>query len=521
MHSRTFEPVQSHEPGVGTKARFRGSWALLIALSCGACADGTTDPDSVLNHDDSGADDDDSSSDDDGADDDGSSSDDDVAADDDAADDDAADDDAAEPVECDEAAQDLGGNDAPAVPWDWAGVIGTGQSLAVGQNGSPAKSTTQPYENMKLSTGTAMWPIDPADESFELVPLTEPIGRPSTAYPSSYPTNIAGETPHASMANQVTAMVQEAGADYIGVHGEFGENGQPLTYLAKEPMEDPNGVLGRAYQASLLETEAVTRLAEAAGMTYGVGALIVTHGESDAGNGSYADGLYQLLSDYNADVKAITGQSEDILMIVSQQNSITNRSASTLAAWKLGVEHPEEVVCSGPKYQYRYAQDNVHLITDGYRMLGEKYGQVYFERVVMGRNWQPLQPESATRSGRTITVDFHVPVPPLEWDMNFDTPLEDIAEWAAGNGFEVFGGGKRITIESVDIVCNSVRIACAEELPDAVTVGYAMTASATAMGVPFNATTRWGRLKDSDPFVGSVTGEPQPNYAVAFEMPVE
>ena len=96
-------------------------------------------------------------------------------------------------------------------------------------------------------------------------------------------------------------------------------------------------------------------------------------------------------------------------MILSQQNSITNRSASTLAAWKLGVEHPDEIVCSGPKYQYPYSPDNVHLVTDGYRMLGEKYGQVYFERVVMGRNWQPLQPERARRTGRTITVDWCQP----------------------------------------------------------------------------------------------------------------
>jgi hypothetical protein len=307
----------------------------------------------------------------------------------------------------------------------------------------------------------------------------------------------------------------------VGVHGEFGENGQCLNYLVKEPKDDPDGINGHAYAATLFETETITRLAKAAGKTYGVGALIVTHGECDAGNSSYEDGLYQLLKDYDTDIKAITGQSEGILMIISQQNSVNDRSASTLAAWRLGLDYPDDVVCSGPKYQYPYYEDNVHLITQGYRMLGEKYGQVYFERVVMGRNWQPLEPERATRSGRTITVDFHVPVPPLRWEKDFSPPQADVAEWQAGKGFEVTGGGKRLTIESVDIDCNSVHITCAEDLPDAVTVGYAMTASATAMKSPYNATTHWGLLKDSDPFVGSGTGEPQPNYAVAFEMPVE
>ena len=67
-----------------------------------------------------------------------------------------------------------------------------------------------------------------------MAPLIEPIGRLSTAYPSSWPTNIAGETPHASMANQITALVQAAdGGDYVGVHGEVGENGQGIVYLRK------------------------------------------------------------------------------------------------------------------------------------------------------------------------------------------------------------------------------------------------------------------------------------------------
>src|SRR5262249_1769099 len=158
--------------------------------------------------------------------------------------------------------------------------------------------------------------IDPNDSSFAMVPLTEPIGRPSTAYPSSYPTNIAGETPHAAMANQVSALVMAAASrGYVGVHGEFGENGQCLTFFVKNALQ--SGVNGRAYQATLLETQAITSLARAANKTYGVGAIIVTHGECDAGNTNYESGLYQLWSDYNADIPAITGQTQKILMIVS------------------------------------------------------------------------------------------------------------------------------------------------------------------------------------------------------------
>lgn len=408
-----------------------------------------------------------------------------------------------------------------SVPWDWNGVVGTGQSLAVGQNGQPVRSTTQPYGNLKLATGTATWPIDPEDASFELVPLIEPVGRRSTSYPSSYPTNIAGETPHAAMANQVSALVEGvAGGEHVGVHGEYGENGQCLSYLKKGATE--NEVNGRAYQATLLETQAIARLAAEQGKSYGVGAVIVTHGECDAGNSAYADQLYQLWSDYNADLAAVTGQDRDLLMIVSQQNSINNRAVSTLEQWRVGVDHPDEVVCSGPKYQYQYSSDGIHLNTHGYQALGEKYGQIYYERVVLGRDWQPLQPTFVERTGpRSVRVEFHVPVPPLSWDTAFDAPLQGIEEWKAGKGFELRGSGGRIAIHYVEICDNSVFIEAAEELPETgVFVGYALTGQPDAMAAPHTGTFRWGLLRDSDPFVGSSTGVTQPNYAVAFELPV-
>jgi hypothetical protein len=46
-----------------------------------------------------------------------------------------------------------------------------------------------------------------------------------------------------------------------------------------------------------------------------------------------------------------------------------------------------------------------------------------------------------------------------------------------------------------------------------------MTGEQTALAMAFEGTFRWGLLRDSDPFVGSTTGTPQPNYSVAFELP--
>jgi hypothetical protein len=229
----------------------------------------------------------------------------------------------------------------------------------------------------------------------------------------------------------------------------------------------------------------------------------------------------QLWTDYNTDLRAITGQTQSIPMLVSQQNSVNDRAASTLAQWQVGVDHPNDITCIGPKYQYPYAADGIHLITDGYELLGEKYAEVYYERAVVGHDWQPLQPTTVERSGPMITVHFHIPVPPLAWDDSFAPAHASTPAWAAGKGFEVSGPSGAITISSVAILDDAVQITCAADVPAAgVTVSYALIANAAVSTMPFAGTMRWGQLKDSDPFVGAFTMKPQPNYAVAFSLPV-
>ena len=63
-----------------------------------------------------------------------------------------------------------------------------------------------------------------------------------------------------------------------------------------------------------------------------------------------------------------------------------------------------------------------------------------------------------------------------------------------------------------------MQITCATDLPaSGLVVGYASTADGMQRA---HGTTRWGQLRDSDPFVGSLTGKAQPNYSVAFELNV-
>jgi hypothetical protein len=279
----------------------------------------------------------------------------------------------------------------------------------------------------------------------------------------------------------------------------------------------------RAYAATLFEASAIARLARAAGKTYGVGAIVVTHGEADSGSATYEADLYKMWSDYNADLRAITGQTLPIPMIVSQQQSVPSTSGtistSTIAEWRVGVDHPGNLVCSGPKYPYPYASDAVHLTTAGYERLGEKYAQIYFERVVLGRDWQPLQPISASRAGSAVTVHFHVPVPPLAWDDTLPQPhVTAFPQWATARGFELRVDNVRTAIASVAIVGDAVQVTSATDLTGhTVVVSYAYFADSAPMP---GGTWRWGQLRDSDPMVGATTGAAQRNYGVTFSMTV-
>jgi len=406
--------------------------------------------------------------------------------------------------------------------WDLNGIIGTGQSLAVGVNGTPLRATAPSFHNLKLDLGNRLLPAADADNRrLSLVPLREPIRPPVRGFPAPYPGNIYGETPHTCMASQITRLLLDASSgrgDYVSVHSVVGESGQALSVIAKDAVRgEASGV---AYERSLFETRAIARLAKAAGRSFGVAAIVLTHGETDAENPDYERALLAFSRDYNADLPKITGQTRAIPLLLTQQSSCPVEAGSlahsALAAFRASRAAGAGIVCVGPRYQYGYAADGVHLDSLSYDQLGEKYGQAYFESELRGQPWRPLSPLSARREGALIRVDFAVPVPPLVWDEALPPPAAR-REWAAGRGFELFAQQTPLTISAVELSSSSVLIHAPDAPSGPLLVRYAATAAASARP---RGTRRWGLLRDSDPFIGATTRTPQPNYAVTFELEV-
>ena len=232
-------------------------------------------------------------------------------------------------------------------PFDWVGVIGSGQSLSVGYTASYL-STTQPFGNLNLVDNgpDPKYPIDTdaGAPQWMTTPLVEPIrASVNVSGPvyddGQYPNNIACETPHSAMANTLSMLWEMRGGanEHVTTHSVVGWSGNPLVNIDKEGS-------GRAYPASLNETRVFAQLAAAAGKTFGVGGVVLTHGESDANNPTYGAGLLQYWQDYDVDIKAITGQATDVVLFASQQSVSGGAANSAVQLWQAGVAHPGQII---------------------------------------------------------------------------------------------------------------------------------------------------------------------------------
>jgi hypothetical protein len=393
-----------------------------------------------------------------------------------------------------------------ARPWDLTHYVHMGQSLAVGYLSGTVLSTSQPYSNLMLHDSSGTYDItNPNAATLSLVPLVAPVRPVPGGGPTGYPTNIGGESPEVSFANQLTALsiARGQGSRRI-VTTNVGYSGQPYSVIRK-------GGTSNSYAAALYEIRAIARLVALMGLTYGVGGLLLTHGESDSTNLQYGADILQLAQDFQGDVRAILGQAVPVPLYLSQQNSFPFQVAgpgvniSSRLQLAAGFTNPRQTVFALPKYQYPYGSDNVHLINIGYIGYGEKLA-INVDRYEQGK-WQgTLQPVSFTRAGAVVTIGCNVPYPPMVFDSGHTGPHQSgtYAAWALGNGLEARDDAGLITINSVAIVSNTLVVTMARTPTTNLIISNADTGEPPIAGAGF-AVGQGGRcslIRDSDPAVG-------------------
>jgi hypothetical protein len=247
--------------------------------------------------------------------------------------------------------------------------------------------------------------------------------------------------------------------------------------------------------------------------------LYVVHGEGDASDGTTRVDYEAALVEWQAGAAAVgvrvgVGSAPLYLDQVSSWQEFpigagTATTAVPLAQYDAARDFPGYVVLVGPKYQYTYQGDGIHLTAAESRRMGAMAGKV----VAYGPTWEPLWPSTTspiTRHGAVITIPMHVPVPPMVLDT---TNVTDPGSY----GFTYTDDGTPPAISSVALDGSNVVVTLASTPTGAnKKIRYAL--ATTALANAGRTTGPRGCLRDSDPATWS-SGALY-NWAVHFEEAV-
>jgi hypothetical protein len=249
-------------------------------------------------------------------------------------------------------------------------------------------------------------------------------------------------------------------------------------------------------------------------------ANFLCQGEQDGVAGTtesvYKAALVQLQSDFETDCQAITDQSEDIPLILSQTctnqtNSVMQIALAQLAA---SVENPTKIFMATPLYPFAY-YDFQHINSRSSKLFGAYLGLVYKRVVIDGESWSPVRPISAFVQGSIVLLKFYVPVRPLVLDT---TLMPEQTNFGFGL---VDSGGSPLTVSSVSIVQpDTIKIVADSAVPAGAFATYGFN---TMTDRADSFTGGGGNLRDSQGDVlvlRDFVGAPLHNWGVIFKFPL-
>jgi len=389
-----------------------------------------------------------------------------------------------------------------------------GQSLARGAQGTPVVSTSQSYKNLMFSTANLGGNPANADPTVWTTTACIAPGGLTLLTENSL------ETISSGFANHLAAKYRAAVASsdlWDTLHGNFGVGATAYSGLAKgtNPYNNSVNVISRLLSSAPGYSDSETIVTPA---------ILCVHGESDMSNASYDSNIRQWQSDYETDIKALTGQTGTIPMFCWQPSCWTAAAnvnlATGISPYKILSEfeaNPTKIIPVGAGYFMPHDADGVHRDTGTeYAWMGEYTAKAFYQHVVQGIQWYPLYPTSIVRVGATITVSFAGRVGNLVLDTtNVSDPGNYGFEWSQT-------GGTARTISSVALGGSNTQVIITligdPGSPSAQRLRYAYTGTAGNSGGP--TTGPRGCLRDSDPEIGTTTGRNLYNWCLHFDKAV-
>lgn len=224
------------------------------------------------------------------------------------------------------------------------------------------------------------------------------------------------------------------------------------------------------YNRLLTSVRTAKKSCDAAGLTMCVPCFTWTQGEEDmrAGGNSanygigdfnpftYKDRLKQLIEDLNTDIKAITGQTCDVLCIsyqVATHNSYMRYPRIAMQQQALAQEY-DKMILAKTMYDIDYVREGasvdagtrgliggsyVHAYARSYRNMGNMYGIAAFNTCVLNMRHGWCHPVHYTVKDNKVNIIFEVPFKPLVLDTILINQLPD------GNyGFNIYNVNEQI-----------------------------------------------------------------------------
>lgn len=310
-------------------------------------------------------------------------------------------------------------------------------------------------------------------------------------------------------------------------------------YLTQRMLGTVHAIGGTKYPAMKKGTatysQALTRVTNAKniaatnGWNYEVQSISIVHGEaegSDTTQAIYEGYLREWWSDYNADVKAITGQSRDIAaFLIGLSTFSADNQQIALAQLAASEKYPALVyVC--PSYMFPYG-DDVHRLAKGnfkhgeYEMRAERFW-------IAGKKWRPLQPKSVTKVDNVVTIKFNNTVfgtqetPGPVGALVFDTATVS----NPGNyGFRIANSSATITSVAIGSDNASVVLTLSSTPLAGAQIEYAMQYDLRNSGAPADPYIRFqtagarGNVRDSDVrHTSAFDSTPLYNWLVPFRQ---
>ncbi|MBO2698101.1 sialate O-acetylesterase [Shewanella algae] len=245
--------------------------------------------------------------------------------------------------------------------------------------------------------------------------------------------------------------------------------------------------------------------------------ISVIHGEQDGlnNNVNYAANIIEWATNFNTDIKAITGTSANIPLLFSQtataggygfNGGIDETTFPTPIQQLMAHKNSSlcHLVCSTYHLEY---YDHSHLTNQGQVRLGEYFEKAFLSLINNG-NWSPLMPASISTSGNIITITFSGAVGALVFDETLVSPI-------ANKGFS-YRDDSANTITNVAINgSNQVEITVSGIAENAV-IAYGYHNGAGGAANQIAGLGDRGNLRDSDPATSKYSTDRLYNWCVIF-----